>query len=337
MINRTLLRVLCNFPNRRIDGAKFKPVNRCFSVNSIMAQSKFEYVRNFELEDRLLPNCWIVVRVDGKNFSKFSDSHEFTKPNDKRALNLMNHAAIIVMREYKDIVMAYGQSDEYSFVFRKSSELYNRRASKIMTCVGSLFTSAYTFFWTKYFDDSNKLKYPPSFDARTVLYPTDTNLRDYLSWRQADVHINNLYNTCFWKLVQKKKMTGQEAEERLRGTVSADKNEILFSEFGINYNNEPQMFRKGTTILRKRLIKSEEKDKVTYTKPEPVAIVEDIISDAFWITHDEILSEGKPNILAIKKETIDGAPIFECENKYKPHSPTNSTDEIMTSKVITIE
>ena len=32
----------------------------------------------------------------------------------------------------------------------------------------------------------------PSFDARTVLYPNDQTLRDYLSWRQADCHINNL-------------------------------------------------------------------------------------------------------------------------------------------------
>ena len=32
----------------------------------------------------------------------------------------------------------------------------------------------------------------PSFDARTVLYPNNEILRDYLSWRQADCHINNL-------------------------------------------------------------------------------------------------------------------------------------------------
>lgn len=51
-----------------------------------------------------------------------------------------------------------------------------------------------------------KLQYPPSFDARTVLYPSDQNLRDYLSWRQADVHVNNLYNTCFWNLILKKNM-----------------------------------------------------------------------------------------------------------------------------------
>lgn len=167
-----------------------------------MAKSKFEYVRNFEIEDRLLPNCWIVVRVDGRAFHKFSKAHEFEKPNDIRALNLMNKAAIQVMKEFKDITIAYGQSDEYSFVLRKDTELYKRRASKLMTYINSLFSSAYVYFWHTYFKDI-KLKYPPAFDARAVLYPTNENLRDYLSWRQADCHINNLYNTTFWNLVQK--------------------------------------------------------------------------------------------------------------------------------------
>lgn len=35
-----------------------------------------------------------------------------------------------------------------------------------------------------------------------MLYPSDRTLRDYLSWRQVDTHINNLYNTCFWCLVK---------------------------------------------------------------------------------------------------------------------------------------
>ncbi|KAL1599441.1 tRNA-His guanylyltransferase [Nothophoma quercina] len=63
-------------------------------------------------------------------------------------------------------------------------------------------------------------------------------------------HINNLYNTTFWTLVQQGGMGPQEAEQRLSGTVSADKNEILFKEFGINYNNEPECFKKGTILYR---------------------------------------------------------------------------------------
>lgn len=94
----------------------------------IMAGSKFAYVRKFESLDACLYNCWPVVRIDGKNFHKFSVSHGFQKPNDDRSLNLMNKAAEKVMNLLCDIVLAYGQSDEYSFVFKKSTETYNRRA-----------------------------------------------------------------------------------------------------------------------------------------------------------------------------------------------------------------
>jgi tRNA(His) guanylyltransferase len=63
-------------------------------------------------------------------------------------------------------------------------------------------------------------------------------------------HINNLYNTTFWTLVQQGGMAPRDAEQRLSGTVSADKNEILFKEFGVNYNNEPECFKKGTVLYR---------------------------------------------------------------------------------------
>ncbi|KAL8831075.1 MAG: hypothetical protein Q9170_005455 [Blastenia crenularia] len=90
----------------------------------------------------------------------------------------------------------------------------------------------------------------PSFDGRVVQYPSLQNLRDYLSWRQVDCHINNLYNTTFWALVQKGGMGTTQAEEALKGTSAADKNEILFSKFGMNYNNESEQFRKGNVIYR---------------------------------------------------------------------------------------
>lgn len=45
-------------------------------------------------------------------------------------------------------------------------------------------------------------------------------------------------------------MSPTAAELELKGTVSGDKNEILFKRFQINYNNELQFFRKGTVIYR---------------------------------------------------------------------------------------
>lgn len=86
--------------------------------------------------------------------------------------------------------------------------------SKISTQFASLFTSSYVFYWKEFFPDT-PLKYPPFFDGRVVMYPTLQNMKDYLSWRQADCHINNLYNTCFWNLVNNGGKTRQEAEKYL--------------------------------------------------------------------------------------------------------------------------
>jgi tRNA(His) 5'-end guanylyltransferase len=45
--------------------------------------------------------------------TSFSDEHEFAKPNDVRALQLMDHAATDLMEQYPDIVLAFGESDEF--------------------------------------------------------------------------------------------------------------------------------------------------------------------------------------------------------------------------------
>lgn len=114
----------------------------------------------------------------------------------------------------------------------------------------STFTSYYVGLWPQHFPDSPLTAPFPSFDGRAVCYPSIAILRDYMSWRQADCHINNLYNTAFWQLIQLGGLSNKEAEETLKGTLAADKNEILFSRFGINYNREPEMYKKGSVIFR---------------------------------------------------------------------------------------
>ncbi|EGX48386.1 hypothetical protein AOL_s00080g15 [Orbilia oligospora ATCC 24927] len=219
-----------------------------------MANSKFEYVRHFELSNNtyLLPNTYIIIRIDGRSFHRFTTLHSFTKPNDSRALSLMNAAAVAVFHDLggEVISIAYGVSDEFSFVLRKECNLFERREAKLVSTIVSIFTAYYISLWSTYFP-SEPLKRPlPTFDGRAVCYPTIVNVRDYLSWRQADCHINNLYNTTFWTLILKGGMTPQEAEKELMGTLAKDKNEILWSRFGVNYNNEQEMFKKGSVVYR---------------------------------------------------------------------------------------
>ncbi|KAJ7788092.1 Thg1 C terminal domain-containing protein, partial [Mycena olivaceomarginata] len=276
-----------------------------------MAGSKYAYVRNFELPDPLLPGTFMVFRLDGHSFHRFSDEHGFTKPNDIRALELMDHAAKDLMEQHSDIVLAFGESDEFSFLLRKSAALYNRRQSKIISTLTSQFTSSYVFRWSSYFPDC-PLKYPPSFDGRLVLYPSAREIRDYYSWRQTDTHINNLYNTAFWALVQQGGESTTQAHATLKGTVSKQKHEILFSRFQVNYNALDARFRKGSTLVREeRSLPTTEELPPTQDlppsetaapspirmrgrkKPRTTIVVLhcDIIKDNFWDTRPEILSD----------------------------------------------
>jgi tRNA(His) guanylyltransferase len=93
--------------------------------------------------------------------------------------------------------------------------------------------------WAEYFG-KDKLKYAPCFDSRTVCYPNDKILRDYLSWRQADCHINNLFNTTFWALVQQGGMTEIEAEDHLKVNSLFLENFLNFSHFIMNRAHFPK-------------------------------------------------------------------------------------------------
>ena len=142
------------------------------------------------------------------------------------------------------------------------------------------------------------LQYPPCFDGRCVAYPSLHNLRDYLSWRQADCHINNLYNTSFWALVEQGGLSTTEAEQRLSGTLSKDKNELLFSEFGINYNEVSAMFRKGSTLLKMAVEEEHRRpDGSTFVRKRRrvCTLYEDIIGDTFWeVDHPDVLHISDP-------------------------------------------
>lgn len=289
-----------------------------------MANTEFSYVKSFELPDSLPPSNFIVVRIDGRGFSKLCKKYHFAKPNDRRAIDLMNSAAVEVVRSFQDVVLAYGQSDEYSFVFGEGTQIWERRSAKLATSVASLFTAEYVMQWNdpKFFGgnaeegkEKVELTRPfPSFDGRCVCYPKKKILRDYLAWRQADCHINNLYNTTFWSMVLKGEgMSGTAAEEELKGTLAKNKNEILWSRFGINYNNEDAVWRKGTVVYRAyddetegdgegKALKvaarpqsksQQEKERKRKMKARIVVEHTDIIGDEFWNKRPYILGTGE--------------------------------------------
>ena len=242
---------------------------------------KLDNLALFEENSKLIPHNWLVARIDGKGFTRFCNEHNFSKPNDLRSLELMNEAAEEVMKHFSDLLLSYGDSDEYSFMFARYRSNLKIKTNELISIIASIFSGSYTFHWTKYFEDET-LKLPPSFDSRLVFYPNNSTIRDYLSWRQVDCHINNLYNTCFWSLVQNSHISQKEATEKLRYTFSADKRKILIDDFNLEYDNELEIFRKGTIFYK--------------NNSESSLLVKkhcDIINDKFWNDNPHILGKER--------------------------------------------
>ncbi|GMH09297.1 hypothetical protein Nepgr_011138 [Nepenthes gracilis] len=286
-----------------------------------MANSKYEYVKQFEVEDEvMLPNL-IVVQIHGCDFHKFSDVHEFQRPNDEQALNLMNACAVSVLEEYPDIVFAYGFSSEYSFVLKKLSKFYQRRASKILSLIISFFTSVYAAKWKEFFPQK-ELRYPPLFQARVIQCATMEVLQHYLAWRQRDCHLTNQYNTCLWKLV-KCGETEKDAREKLKGTQKKEKNELLFQQFGINYKTLPEIFRQGSCVLKAKVedvVKYGENGNPIKRLRRKAYIIhsENISGRVFWNEHPGLLNELGGFAENIAKIDPDYVRSFQFDSKLMP-------------------
>ncbi|KAL7591363.1 hypothetical protein Lser_V15G31799 [Lactuca serriola] len=262
----------------------------CFEQN--MNNIKQEYMKLFQFENKLLPFTWIVIRIDGSHFHRFSEVHGFEKPNDEQALKLMNSCAVAVLEEFKDIVFAYGVSDEYSFILKRNTQLYQRRPSEMVSAIVSLFSSTYVMKWKEYFP-KKELKYPSNFDGRAVCYPSYEIIRDYLAWRQVDCHINNQYNTCFWMLVKSGKTT-KEAQSLLKGTRTQEKNQMLLNLFKIDYKTLPIIFRNGSSVFWDKEMMLTDNGVITKSYKKVVVEHPNIIEDCFWETHPLILEEMSP-------------------------------------------
>jgi tRNA(His) guanylyltransferase len=86
----------------------------------------------------------------------------------------------------------------------------------------------------------------------------------------------------------------QEAEKILKTTNAAGKNELLFTRFGVNYNKEPAMFRKGSILFRisddvEQVSKTTGKT-VTRSRKRVAIVHDDFISDTWWAHHPDILN-----------------------------------------------
>ncbi len=185
-------------------------------------------------EQRILLGAWVVVRVDGRGFTRFT-ADRFEKPFDEKFHSLMVQTSQALLQELHGLY-AYTESDEISVLCAPNWDFFDRSVEKIVSISASIASATFT----------HTLGEIAQFDSRIWMGVSPSQVVDYFSWRQADATRCALNGWCYWTARKQGKNPG-EATKLLEHQSVGFKNEFLFQS-GINFNDLPTWQRRGTGL-----------------------------------------------------------------------------------------
>lgn len=210
-------------------------------------KEKCEYYRGLT-DYRVMPNGYILVMIDGKNFSKLI-KNKFEKPFDNWFIETMNQTAEYLCKKIQNVVGAYVQSDEISLVIKDNSLTsmpFDGRLCKLLSIVPG---TADSFFikkiiekfvnqkYNEYVSSNGICSYLNSmpdyiFDCKVWSVPNENDAMAWFLYRQIDCIRNSKQQYCQTYIPHKKlikKNTDEQVElcKRETGhdwnTISNDK------------------------------------------------------------------------------------------------------------------
>lgn len=190
---------------------------------------------------RLMPGAWTIVRVDGRSFSRFTQTR-FEKPFDEKFRDHMITAAGTLLENMRGIY-AFTESDEISVLFAPDWSMFDRELEKIVSISAGIASSAFSL----------AAGCRVEFDSRVWLGSSPEDVLDYFHWRQNDASRCALNGWCYWTL-RKEGAGVKDATAALKGFSVSDMNELLFQR-GINFNDVPHWQRRGIGMYWKEYTK----------------------------------------------------------------------------------
>jgi tRNA(His) 5'-end guanylyltransferase len=200
---------------------------------------------------RVLPLLPVCARLDGKCFSKYTKGLE--RPFDIRLTDLMRFCTRKLVEE-TNACMGYTQSDEISLVWYSSdisSQIFfDGKIQKMVSVLSSMLTGIFNAHVWEYIGKEDLAL----FDCRVWQLPTLEEAANSFLWREQDATRNSI------------QMSGRAvySHKELFGKSCDDIQEMLFQK-GINWNDYPNYFKRGTFIQKrkvKRPFSREELDKL---------------------------------------------------------------------------
>jgi tRNA(His) 5'-end guanylyltransferase len=221
----------------------------------------------------------IVIRLDGKNFSKFTKRNNFVKPFDLPFATMMLKTTQDLV-DYCDADIGYTQSDEITLILTKKHQnhelFFGGRFQKLASVLASLATYKFNVLLNAIDIDSMAL-----FDCRVFEVPDKETAIECLDWRAEDCRRNSV--SC---LAQ-----SQFSHKELHG-VSCRDMKLMLKNNDTPWEDIQDIFKNGSYIKRHKV-------KAKFTTEELEALPEkhqarqnpdlEFERTEYKVTHDSIL------------------------------------------------
>ena len=200
-------------------------------------------MKNYEkLESgrRFMPLLPVYARLDGRSFSKFTKS--FNRPYDKRMSSVMVDTTKYLVNETNALV-GYTQSDEISLVWYSDSIdsqiFFDGKIQKMVSVLAGLATVMFNSGCRNnmMLSDNGVM---PVFDCRVFQLPNKIEATNAFLWREQDA-VKNAISMAARSMFSHKQLIGKSGNEM---------QEMMWQEHGVNFNDYPAFFKRGTFVRR---------------------------------------------------------------------------------------
>ena len=229
-------------------------------------ESKCLYYRGLT-DYRLMPNGYILVMIDGKNFSTLI-KNKFERPFDDWFINAMNLTAIHLCQKIQNVVGAYVQSDEISLVIKDNtltSMPFDGRLCKLQSIIPSIATAYFMKqMFTKKINDAIDFDHLKDivtnmpdyvFDCKVWSVPNANEAMAWFLYRQIDC-IKNSKNQFCQTYLSHKKLLNLDSDAQVQ---------LCIDETGKNWNDITDDKKYGR-ILHKKEVELVTDKGVPYTR-----------------------------------------------------------------------
>jgi len=197
---------------------------------------------------RCMPLLPVCVRLDGKNFSKWTKG--LHRPYDTEFRTVMINVTRYLVQETQACI-GYTQSDEISLIYysdtHASQIFFDGKLQKICSVLASMTTMKFNELMAEkiILHDRFRHKSFALFDCRVWQVPTLQEAVNVLIWREQDATKNSVTLAA----------SSVYSHKQLMNKNGKQKQDMLM-EKGINWNDYPWFFKRGVYV--KRVIREKE-------------------------------------------------------------------------------